>query len=80
MLVKLSNLKHVIVFVQSFRSDKMKLSQEVKDLQAVIAQQKGVNRTEADWKRMETHHRVRTQSLKLPFNTVKPLNKQHLRE
>ena len=44
--------------MQSIKNDKMKLSQEVKDLQEAIAQQKGANKIDADWRRMESQHKV----------------------
>ena len=40
------------------KTDKLKLSQEAKDLQSSLSGIKGSNRTEADWKKLEAQQKV----------------------
>lgn len=52
------NMIIVCSFYQAVKIDKVKLTQQTKDLQVSILLLKGSHHTEADWKRIETQHKV----------------------
>lgn len=50
----------MVFYHQAVKLEKVRLTQETKDLQASMSLLKGSHHTEADWKRIESQHKVFT--------------------